>query len=165
MAPAARRVARAGAAQLGPRRPRSTRCSRACGGRTTRRGAVDPGRYDFARVPPSASEHDGEDQDDADADNDKPRARWCKKCARPKPARAHHCRHCGCCVPKMDHHCPWTGNCVGLQTFPALCALPGLRQTCHCGSWPGSWARRLAGLWRCATCRPIWARRRPRSCT
>lgn len=45
-------------------------------------------------------------------------ARWCKKCASPKPLRAHHCRHCGTCIPKMDHHCPWTANCVSLQTFP-----------------------------------------------
>lgn len=45
-------------------------------------------------------------------------ARWCKKCAAPKPLRAHHCKHCKTCIPKMDHHCPWTGNCVSLQTFP-----------------------------------------------
>ena len=46
------------------------------------------------------------------------RARWCRKCAAPKPARAHHCKTCGRCVPRMDHHCPWTANCVSLQTFP-----------------------------------------------
>lgn len=45
-------------------------------------------------------------------------ARWCNKCAAPKPLRAHHCRTCGHCVPKMDHHCPWTSQCVSLQTFP-----------------------------------------------
>ncbi|KAG7293220.1 hypothetical protein NEMBOFW57_003266 [Staphylotrichum longicolle] len=45
-------------------------------------------------------------------------ARWCKKCAAPKPLRAHHCRHCARCIPKMDHHCPWTGTCVSLHTFP-----------------------------------------------
>lgn len=45
-------------------------------------------------------------------------ARWCKKCAAPKPLRAHHCKHCKTCIPKMDHHCPWTANCVSLQTFP-----------------------------------------------
>lgn len=45
-------------------------------------------------------------------------ARWCKKCAAPKPLRAHHCKHCRTCIPKMDHHCPWTANCVSLQTFP-----------------------------------------------
>lgn len=81
---------------------------------------VPPGRYNF---PPPKT-------DDDDADNDhknetplpKPHeklpARWCNKCAAPKPLRAHHCRHCGTCIPKMDHHCPWTGTCVSLQTFP-----------------------------------------------
>ncbi len=64
--------------------------------------AVDAGRYEFGQE--VIEQKDG--------------ARWCSKCAAPKPPRAHHCRHCGRCIPKMDHHCPWTRNCVSMTTFP-----------------------------------------------
>lgn len=96
---------------------------------------VPPGRYDFP--PPKANDGSQNDHNQNDRNDDSPSsslreskseaeallheklpARWCKKCAAPKPLRAHHCRHCGTCIPKMDHHCPWTGNCVSLQTFP-----------------------------------------------
>ncbi|KAL7620513.1 Palmitoyltransferase [Parahypoxylon ruwenzoriense] len=91
---------------------------------------VDPGRYVF---PPSIGTDNSRDKDkyeksrssddDEEADTRRAQAlvrgaRWCKKCAAPKPPRAHHCKTCRRCVPKMDHHCPWTSNCVSLQTFP-----------------------------------------------
>lgn len=47
-------------------------------------------------------------------------ARYCKKCAAPKPDRAHHCSTCGTCVLKMDHHCPWLATCVGLRNYKAF---------------------------------------------
>lgn len=81
---------------------------------------VDPGRYLFAPRPSSSSENPDPDllrPTTASLHPLKP-ARWCKKCAAPKPLRAHHCRHCARCIPKMDHHCPWTGTCVSLHTFP-----------------------------------------------
>lgn len=88
---------------------------------------VPPGRYNFPS--PTDSNNDGPDgcqrsekpsaAASAARPNERlPQARWCKKCAAPKPLRAHHCKHCGTCIPKMDHHCPWTANCVSLQTFP-----------------------------------------------
>ncbi|KAF3764605.1 zf-DHHC-domain-containing protein [Cryphonectria parasitica EP155] len=89
---------------------------------------VPPGQYTF---PPPQSNDDDDKKDNIEPSSttassttkQSPKqsttpARWCKKCAAPKPLRAHHCRHCGTCIPKMDHHCPWTGNCVSLQTFP-----------------------------------------------
>jgi palmitoyltransferase len=90
---------------------------------------VDPGRYRFPPSPPSSSSSapnpSREREPDLRAASSSTsistlhkRARWCKKCAAPKPLRAHHCRHCGRCIPKMDHHCPWTGSCVSMQTFP-----------------------------------------------
>lgn len=75
---------------------------------------VPPGRYDFPPPPPTDDDPGASSPSNAKT----PPARWCKKCAAPKPLRAHHCRHCGTCIPKMDHHCPWTANCVSLQTFP-----------------------------------------------
>lgn len=83
---------------------------------------VPPGRYNLPS--PTDSNNDAPDQPSKSdklsppANEPPPHARWCKKCAAPKPLRAHHCKHCGTCIPKMDHHCPWTGNCVSLQTFP-----------------------------------------------
>lgn len=76
---------------------------------------ISPGRYDF----PSPKSSDSAKPDDAPpTTTPTTTARWCKKCAAPKPLRAHHCKHCKTCIPKMDHHCPWTANCVSLQTFP-----------------------------------------------
>lgn len=88
---------------------------------------VPPGRYIFP--PPEDKKSSGDDNaQDASSTHEPPptvpttttntTARWCKKCAAPKPLRAHHCKHCKTCIPKMDHHCPWTANCVSLQTFP-----------------------------------------------
>ncbi|KAL2259721.1 hypothetical protein VTK26DRAFT_6484 [Humicola hyalothermophila] len=87
--------------------------------------ATDPGRYVFPPSTTSPSDPNNPSRSDPDPDlrptaQSRPQApaRWCRKCAAPKPLRAHHCRHCGRCIPKMDHHCPWTGTCVSLQTFP-----------------------------------------------
>lgn len=77
---------------------------------------VPPGRYNFP--PPKTNDDHHTDESSLPAPHEKQPARWCNKCAAPKPLRAHHCRHCGTCIPKMDHHCPWTGTCVSLQTFP-----------------------------------------------
>lgn len=97
---------------------------------------VPPGRYQFPSPPspPPRGDHDHDNKhhakeapprDDPSSSDFPPiptpittTARWCKKCAAPKPLRAHHCKHCKTCIPKMDHHCPWTANCVSLQTFP-----------------------------------------------
>lgn len=83
---------------------------------------VSPGRYTFPD-PNNLDHHQPSSSSSSSSpptiiDPALPSARWCKKCAAPKPLRAHHCRHCATCIPKMDHHCPWTANCVSLQTFP-----------------------------------------------
>lgn len=88
---------------------------------------VPPGRYVFPSPPEDKKSSKNDDSSPPPPpSNDYPTipmpmtttARWCKKCAAPKPLRAHHCKHCKTCIPKMDHHCPWTANCVSLQTFP-----------------------------------------------